>query len=611
MCGARKSATSGLIRQLPSAIGFIDSDFLIIDASEKWLNHFNVSHEKAIGASIIELFPEELENWTKAMNFCLDGNQEFRHQQTKNQSNEKVFEFHMSPWYDDNQIPVGMIVQIDEISELLEQELRYEKMETLLKVQSTIARIGTWELNLETNEPTWSEMTKKIHEVDQDYVPTLEEGINFYKQGYNRNKLAMLVHKAILENKPFSEKLQIITAKGSEKWVLASGKAFYNSGKAVKLIGTFQDITTQINAETKNKKSKDLLNTLVNNLPINVYVKDTATRKLLVNQAECDYLGYEKPEDLIGKTDFDVYDPRTAEISRNEDLQVLSTREPILERETISVRKDGTVTTFLTSKIPLANERDEVWGLLGISIDISNLKKKEDQLKDLINITAIQNKKLLSFTHIISHNFRSHTANFTMLLNFLTQEKDEKEKDKITEMLLEASEGLTEALANLNQVLSVKDKVSLKRTKINLGNQVSRVKRILGNFLKTNAATVKDLVPKNFEVQGVQEYIENILINFITNSVKYQHPDRSPVIIIEVEKNNGVSLVHVRDNGIGIDLSRHKKKLFGMYKTFHNNLDARGIGLYICKNQAEAMDCDIYVESELNVGSTFTLCFNE
>ena len=47
-----------------------------------------------------------------------------------------------------------------------------------------------------------------------------------------------------------------------------------------------------------------------------------------------------------------------------------------------------------------------------------------------------------------------------------------------------------------------------------------------------------------------------------------------------------------------------------MYKTFHNNVDARGIGLYICKNQAEAMDCDIFVESEVGVGSTFTLCFN-
>ncbi|NKI33380.1 PAS domain-containing sensor histidine kinase [Croceivirga thetidis] len=610
MQGAHQSTTSNLIRQLPTAIGFIASNFEIVDASNHWLRHFNVEYSQVIGANIIELFPEEKQNWVKAMSFCLDGHQEFRHQQLKNLSDEKVFEFHMSPWYDENQLTIGMIVQIEDISELLEQELRYEKMESLLKAQSTIAKIGTWELDLKSNKPTWSEMTRKIHEVDENYEPTLEEGINFYKIGYSRNKMAMLVHRAIEKNIPYSEKLQIVTAKGNEKWVLASGKAFFTRGKPTKLIGTFQDITAQVKAEKKTKQSEELLNTLVNNLPINVYIKDTMSRKLLVNKAECNYLGY-KPENLIGKNDFDVYDSRTAEISRNEDLEVLRTKSPILGRETISVRKDGSVTTFLTSKIPLADETDEVWGLLGISIDISNLKRKEDQLKDLINITAIQNKKLLSFTHIISHNLRSHTANFTMLLNFLTQEKDEEEKEKIIEMLLDASDGLTEALSNLNQVLSVKDKVSLKKTTINLGSQINQVQRILGSFLKTNNATIKNFVPKNFEIKGVTEYVENILINFITNSVKYQHPDRSPVIVIEVEKSKGITLIHVRDNGMGIDLTRHKKKLFGMYKTFHNNVDARGIGLYICKNQAEAMDCDIFVESEVNVGSTFTLCFNE
>lgn len=611
MQGAQRPTLSNLVLQLPVAIGFIAENFEIVNASHKWLHHFNVESDKIIGANIVELFPEEKENWVKAMSFCLEGHQEFRHQQVKNLSDEKVFEFHMSPWYGDDQKPIGMIVQIEEISELLEQELRYEKMESLLKAQSAIAKIGTWELDLETNKPSWSYMTKKIHEVGEDYEPTLEEGINFYKLGYSRNKIAMLIHRAIEENTPYGEKLQIVTAKGNEKWVLSSGKAFFIKGKPTKIIGTFQDITDQVKAENKTKQSEKLLETLVNSLPINVYIKDTMSRKILVNQAECDYLGYEKPEDLIGKTDFDVYDSRTAEISRNDDLEVLRSEVPILEREAISVRKDGSVTSFLTSKIPLSDEIGNVWGLLGISIDISNLKRKEDQLKDLINITAIQNRKLLSFTHIISHNLRSHTANFTMLLNFLTQEENEEEREKIIRMLLDSSDSLSEALSNLNEVISVKNKVSLNKSSIDVNDLVEQVSQILNNFLATNNASIKNLVPKGFLINGVQEYVENILINFVTNAVKYRNPHRPPVIIIEVEKNKGLSLIHVRDNGLGIDLDRHKKKLFGMYKTFHNNVDARGIGLYICKNQAEAMDCDIFVESEVNVGSTFSICFNE
>ena len=483
MQGTKKYHVSGIIRQLPSAIGFIDSDFIIIDASNKWLDYFGVSPENGIGSNIIELFPNEKENWIKAMRFCLEGCPEIRHQQINDKPTDKVFEFNMTPWFDDNHKPMGMIVQIEEISELLEQEFKREKLEFLLSAQSEIAKIGSWELDFESNIPIWSAMTKNIHEVDEDYEPTLEEGLAFYKQGINRNKMSMLVYRAIEKKEPFCERLQIISAKGNEKWVLASGKVFFKNKKPIKIIGTFQDITSQVASENKIKQSENLLNTLVNNLPVNVYIKDEMSRKILVNQAECDYLGYKKPEDLIGLSDFDIYDQRTAQISRNEDLEVLRTRKPILGLETINVRKDGSVTTFLTYKIPLTNENDEVTALMGISIDISNLKRKEDQLKDLINITAIQNKKLLSFTHIISHNLRSHTANFTMLLNFLTQEKDEAEKKKIIELLVESSDGLTEALSNLNQVVSVRDKVSLNKTKINLNHQVNQVKQILGSFL--------------------------------------------------------------------------------------------------------------------------------
>ena len=110
---------------------------------------------------------------------------------------------------------------------------------------------------------------------------------------------------------------------------------------------------------------------------------------------------------------------------------------------------------------------------------------------------------------------------------------------------------------------------------------------------------------------SVPAYLESIILNLMTNAVKYGHPMRAPKITIEASKEGNGIVLSVTDNGLGIDLDRYGDKIFGMYKTFHNNKDARGLGLYIIKNQIEAMDGYITVESSVNKGSVFKVFFNE
>src|SRR5690606_23660598 len=128
---------------------------------------------------------------------------------------------------------------------------------------------------------------------------------------------------------------------------------------------------------------------------------------------------------------------------------------PMLGKETISIKKNGKITNFLTSKIPLFDLEGKISGLIGIGMDITAMKKKEDQLRNLINITSVQNKKLINFAHIVSHNLRSHSANFSMLLKFLSEEENEAEKAHILDMLNQASDSLLETLENLNQVVDI------------------------------------------------------------------------------------------------------------------------------------------------------------
>lgn len=602
-----------VIKQLPTATAFIDTNFKLIYASDKWIEYFNLEYHSSLSKHLFEIFTDADKEWQECLEKCFKGNTEQGLQSTKNTAGkEKWFEWSNVPWYDDEENIIGAIIQTDDVTHRIASELKLDKLENLLKDQSEISKVGTWEYNLITEQVTWSEMTKKIHEVAKDFKPNLESALNFYKRGHSRNTAAMLVHNGIDKGESWNIKSQIITPRGKEKWVVSAGKPLYKDGKVTRLIGTFQDISTQVEAEIKTEESAQLLRTLIDNLPLNVYIKDAESRKVLVNQSECDYLGVTNPKELIGKTDADLYGEEIATISRDEDLHVMNSKKSIIAKRTVNIKKDGKSTSFLTSKLPWLDIHGQSQGIIGISLDITELIQKEDQLRDLINVTAIQNKKLINFAHIVSHNLRSHTANFSMLLDFLVNEKVAEEKTRIMDMLSHASVNLMDTLENLNEVVDISTNVNLEKKPIGLNEQITKVEQSLSAFLHKNKVKLTNHIPDDITVKAVPAYIESIVLNLMTNAVKYKHPDRDPRIILSARKlEDNTILFSIQDNGVGIDLNKYGKKLFGMYKTFHNNSDARGIGLYLVKNQIEAMGGNIVATSEVDKGSTFSVYFND
>ena len=602
-----------LIKQLPKATAFIDQDFKVVHASDSWIEYFDFDSNGVIGKTIHKLFGKVSPDWQEALQDCLRGKQSAVKVERffDSENNEKWFEWTNIPWYDEKENIIGVILQIDDISNRIQNELEHEKLQILLKEKSEIAKIGSWEYDAVADKLTWSDMTKKIHGVPMDYEPDLSTGIDFYKEGYSRNTISLAVHKAMVDGIPWTEKLQLVTGKGKEIWVIAAGKALFKNGEFIGLIGTFQDVNDTVEADNKTKENEKLLRTLIDNLPLNVFIKDLESRKILANKSEVAFCGLEHESEILGKDDFAFYDEITANSSREEDVYVMQTLTPILSKETINVKKNGDITTFITSKLPLIGDDGKASGLVGISWDISDLKQKEKELRDLINVTSLQNKQLINFAHIVSHNLRSHTANFSMLLEFLITEKDEEEKEKIIKMLTEASDNLLETLDNLNEVVAISTNVNLEKKPIVLNEKIAAAELNLSAFLKKHNATIINDVADDVQIKVIPAYIDSILMNFITNAVKYRDPSRDPVIKLSVKQNEQYTILSIEDNGLGIDLNKYGEKLFGMYKTFHHNSDARGIGLYITKNQIEAMNGKVMVSSEVGTGTTFNIYFDE
>ena len=111
------------------------------------------------------------------------------------------------------------------------------------------------------------------------------------------------------------------------------------------------------------------------------------------------------------------------------------------------------------------------------------------------------------------------------------------------------------------------------------------------------------------EVYTNPAYFESILQNLVSNAIKYRSPERSPIVQINLIQENDYVLLEVTDNGLGIDLQKYGSRIFGMYKTFHRNKDAKGLGLFITKTQIEAINGKIEIASTVNMGTSFKVYF--
>ncbi|WP_306013500.1 MULTISPECIES: PAS domain-containing protein [unclassified Allomuricauda] len=595
-----------VLKQLPKATALISQEGTLLDASCSWLKMFGIpSFTKGNGPEIFTLFPENIE-----LKQQLKDNLSFTLEHTiKVNYTTLHLKSHFAPWFDEKENVIGTIVQTDDITSEVKKQEELDWLHNILETKMEVSKTGWWEFDLKTEELFWCKETKRIHQVPENYLPNAQEAINFYKVGYSRNKASMLFHRVTNNLQPYDINLLLVTYMGQERWVRITGKPLVKNGKIIKVFGTIKDIHEEVMADTRVREHQQLLSTLVDSLPLNVYVKDLESRKILVNKSECNYLG-KKPIDLIGKTDFDLFEKEYAQISREEDLQVMKNLTPIIGKETKSVI-NGKVTHHLTSKIPYFDLDGKVCGLIGTSMDITHMKKKEEQLRSLNTIAVMQNQKLISFAHIVSHNLRSHSANFSMLLGFLDAEKNPTERLRLIKMLRQASDNLLETLANLNQVVDVNSNTLVIKKNVHLRHAVVKVLQDQSALLEHNHAQVTNHVPEELQINCVPAYLDSILLNLVSNAVKYKSPDRKLQITINALKSQKGIELSISDNGLGIDLNKYGNKIFGMYKTFHNREDAKGFGLYLVKNQIEAMGGSITVQSEVDKGTTFNVSFNE
>lgn len=246
--------------------------------------------------------------------------------------------------------------------------------------------------------------------------------------------------------------------------------------------------------------------------------------------------------------------------------------------------------------------------MIGTISDITDRMEREKSIENNLDIITNQNQKLTNFAHIVTHNLKEYAGNFESLLTFYEEAKDEEEKASLIEYLKTVSKSLTNTITSLKDIVTTQSIKKIERENLNVYNYIENTIKLLDIEIASKQAVFNNNVNKSIYLYCNAAYLESIVQNLASNALKYSHPDRQPIIDINSELSSDNQLtITVADNGIGIDLDKFGDKIFGLYKTFHGNENAQGVGLYLTKNQIEALGGKISVSSQVNMGTTFTI----
>ncbi|MEX0845068.1 MAG: PAS domain-containing sensor histidine kinase [Balneolaceae bacterium] len=323
-----------------------------------------------------------------------------------------------------------------------------------------------------------------------------------------------------------------------------------------------------------------------------------------VNPAICKVLGHTE-EELLSNPISNFQHPEDKEITQKYREPILYGK-PLTNFENRYITKQGEIVWFAWTSIPV---RDKEL-IYAIAKNITHKKKHEDERNKLLSELSKTNSRLKQLNYTTSHDLRAPVSNLLAIFSLMDiSHINNEETREFIELLKKSTENLKKTLDNYVDDLKSQDSHSINLVDINFIDVIDSIRLTLDSLIKESNTSFQIDLSAFESVKFNQGYLESIFLNLITNSIKYSHPNRDPIITIKTEISDGKKLLKFADNGIGFDSEKQKDNVFGLNQTFHEHRDSKGIGLYLVYNHITSMGGDITVNSKVDEGTTFILSF--
>ena len=469
-----------------------------------------------------------------------------------------------------------------------------------------------WDWKIQEDTITWNKGIETIFGYTQEEVGN--NSAWWFDKIHPEDSIKMSVKLySFIEQKSekWQDQYRFRCADNTYKYVLDRGFLLKDKkGRAHRMIGAIQDITKQ----KKEEENLKLLETVVTQTKDAVVItksdsnSETFPNIIYVNNAFCAMTGY-KSKKVLSKP-FNPFNTEELDSHEYEKFIAAIAEKRECQIETLTKKKNKEEYWVRFSMIPIYNSDNELSHWISIQKDVTEERKQEKEKEQLIRELTQNNKDLKQFSYITSHNLRAPLSNLIGLLNLIEDIPiNDSELSEIINGFKKSTHLLNETINDLVKIIVIKDKISIQKENVTINEVVEHV----FSQLKFQIERSKPILKLNFDeadtIYTNKAYLESILINLLTNSIKYKSETKKLKISITIKKTNNSTILKFKDNGIGIDLKRNSEHIFGLYQRFHDYPDSKGLGLYLIKSQIESLGGTIAIESEVNKGTEFTLTF--
>ncbi len=505
----------------------------------------------------------------------------------------------------------GIAALYTEISEQRDSERRLAESEERFALASQHAGIWDWDLRKDTfyASPAFAKMMGFSEDAHSSLTLDDINGL-YHPDDFKAHKRLLETHMAD-PARPYDSAHRFRMPDGSYRWFRALGRSVTDeSGRVVRMTGTIIDIDAERRGAEALRLSQAQILNLLDNSPAPIYFKDRDLRFIIANRRYSEVYGYE-PKDLLGKTSAEIFKNADGEAFMAHDNEVLRSSQLVVREENIN----GTM--FLTAKFPIIDSEGALIGVGGIETDIDERVKIEQAYRNARDEAETANRAKSSFLANMSHELRTPLNSIigfsdSLLAGTLGELADEKQRAYLNH-ILDAGSHLLELINDILDLSRVESgHLELEETDVDIAAIINST---LGLTTERAKSAGIEIISHNDPdvplVRADGRQIRQVLLNLISNAIKFTHPGGQIRILTRLEQN-GDLMISIRDNGVGIDardLARVQQPFIQVADSQTRQHAGTGLGLAIVRSIILMHDGDFRLESAHGEGTTaiFTL----